>query len=331
MDIKAHAEARASSEESRDLDLDLDGDSLYQDFFFPEYSDNLLGFTIGFVVPQQSLRRSIQKVFAKTPGLSRGMVLSPFDVGKAVDEARAAAGKPPFDLLVIDETHRLNHRANQPSASLNSAFESINRALYGSDDDEITQLDWIRTQSTHQVFLLDAAQAVRPADLPKDVVHGLLDDTPQRYRLASQLRVHADAGFVPYIRSVLNAEDVEPRSFPGYDLRLYDDLQTMRDEILRLDAQTGLARMVAGYAWKWRSKKDPAAYDIVLDGLSPALELDREGLDQLTARDLRGRFHPHRPGLRPQLRRSDHRPGSALRPGRPEVRVRPGELLRRQG
>src|SRR5690606_7907443 len=37
---------------------------------------------------------------------------------------------------------------------------------------------------------------------------------------------------------------------------------------LRLQEDThGLARLVAGYAWPWRSRKDPDAYDIEIDGL----------------------------------------------------------------
>ena len=42
----------------------------------------LQGFRIGLVVPQQSLRRSIENVFKKTPGLDASMVLTPFDVGE---------------------------------------------------------------------------------------------------------------------------------------------------------------------------------------------------------------------------------------------------------
>jgi hypothetical protein len=54
-------------------------------------------------VPQQSLRESIQRVFKKTPKLHPSMVLSPFDVGKSTEH---------FDLLLVDESHRLGQRAN---------------------------------------------------------------------------------------------------------------------------------------------------------------------------------------------------------------------------
>ncbi len=42
-------------------------DSLFSEFFVPENTELLKGFRIGFVVPQQSLRRTLEKVFAKTP------------------------------------------------------------------------------------------------------------------------------------------------------------------------------------------------------------------------------------------------------------------------
>lgn len=36
----------------------------------------------------------------------------------------------------------------------------------------------------------------------------------------------------------------------------------MRDEIYRRDAEMGLSRMVAGYAWEWRTKRVNTAFDI---------------------------------------------------------------------
>jgi DUF2075 family protein len=41
----------------------------------------------------------------------------------------------------------------------------------------------------------------------------------------------------------------------------------MYEELKRKETRFGLARLVAGYAWPWRSKNDPRAFDIELDGL----------------------------------------------------------------
>lgn len=240
----------------------VDSDSVFSEFFTDEYRQLLTNFRIGVVVPQQSLRQSIKGVFRKTPGLSVDMVLSPFEVGKS--ETR-------YDLLIVDETHRLNHRANQPSGPQNASFSTINERLFGWDDKSKTQLDWIVAQSSHQLFLVDAAQSVRPADLPRKILDGLVSNArgaERYYRLTSQMRVQAGFDYVGYIRALLAGspfETVRP-AMADYDVRLFDDAGAMHDAIRARDEEFGLARMVAGYAWPWLSKKDPSAFDIELDG-----------------------------------------------------------------
>lgn len=239
---------------------DPDDETVFSEFFVPENADLLTGFRMGLVVPQQSLRATLLKVFALTPGLKDVAVLTPFEVGRS---ERA------FDLLVVDEAHRLNHRANQPSGPLNAAFANINESLFGADGDDYTQLDWIRAKSTHQILLVDPEQSVRPADLPPALMLGLVDAAKNAHRyypLRSQLRVQAGDDYTPYVRQVLRGDEPTPRPFLGYDLRFFDDLAAMREQIQQRDAESGLARLVAGYAWKWVSKKDDAAYDIELDG-----------------------------------------------------------------
>src|SRR5690606_12107667 len=55
----------------------LDIDSIFSDYFTPEHAGMLKSLKFAIVVPQQSLRDSIAKVFKQTPGLSRDMVLTP--------------------------------------------------------------------------------------------------------------------------------------------------------------------------------------------------------------------------------------------------------------
>lgn len=243
---------------------DIDPDSVFSEYFVPENRERLAGFRMALVVPQQSLRLSIQKVFRKTPKLHPTMVLSPFDVGKSTEH---------FDLLIVDETHRLNQRANQPSGVLNKAFGDINRALLGSDDPTFTQLDWITAQSANQIFLLDEAQSVRPADLPLVRLRALVAEAKtdhRHYVLASQMRVRAGTDYVDYLRRVMTAHPgaADRPDFGEYDLRFFDDLGAMHKAIREQDRTHGLARLVAGYAWDWKSKKDPGAFDIELDGIA---------------------------------------------------------------
>ncbi len=251
---------------SADPAEDLDSDSMFSEFFVEGRRELFENLRIGLVVPQQSLRQSIKNVFRKTPGLHPDMVMTAFDVGSAVGD---------WDLLIVDEAHRLNQRANQSSASQNAKFAQINLALFGSDDKQTTQLDWIRAKSKHQIFLLDAAQTVRPADVPArllaELVHGAKSDN-RHYPLTSQMRVKAGSDYIGYVRRILGAGDAgaampAPEEFAGYDFRMFDSVADMRDAIRARDAETGLSRMVAGYAWPWASKTDKTAYDIDVEGV----------------------------------------------------------------
>lgn len=244
-----------------DSEEPLDIDSIFSDYFTPGHAELLESLRFAIVVPQQSLRDSIAKVFKLTPGLNKGMVLTPFQVGESSER---------FDLLVVDEAHRLNQRANQAAGPLNKKFIDINKKLFGWDDPQKTQLDWIKAQSRHSILMLDVGQTVRPADLPATKTKELASharSTGRLYPLQSQMRISTDKDYVGYVRSVLSDNPPAMReNFGDYDLRLFTDLGEMRRELELREEQYGLSRLVAGYAWPWKSKNDKTAYDIDLDG-----------------------------------------------------------------
>lgn len=244
-----------------DSEEPLDIDSIFSEYFTPEHAELLKSLKFAIVVPQQSLRDSIAKVFKVTPGLCKDMVLTPFQVGKSSEH---------FDLLVVDEAHRLNQRANQASGPLNKKFAEINETLFGWDDPQKTQLDWIKHQSRHSILMLDVGQTVRPADLPATKTRELASrarSDGRLYPLQTQMRIAADKDYVGYIRSMLSDQPPATREdFGDYDFRLFTDLGEMRQELQKREEEYGLSRLVAGYAWPWKSKNDKAAYDIELDG-----------------------------------------------------------------
>ena len=240
---------------------ELDEDTLFSEFFVGNARELLKDFRIGLVIPQQSLRKTLQRVFRQTPSLSPKMILTPFEVGKSEEK---------YDLLIVDEAHRLGQRSNQPSASLNKSFTDINQKLFGNDDSSWTQLDWIKAQSTHNILLIDQAQSVKPADLPKK----RLDEELSRSRtfgtffhLQSQMRVAGGSDYIDFVRKLLDGEATDIPDFGDYDFRIFTDFRQMRQEILKREEEVGLSRLVAGYAWEWKSKLDPAQHDIEIDGV----------------------------------------------------------------
>ena len=244
---------------------DVDGvepDSMFSEFFVPENRAALRDLRMALVIPQQSLRESVQRVFRKTPKLDPSMVLTAFQVGESVTD---------FDIVFVDETHRLNQRSNQPSGPQNKKFHDINVRLFQSDRHDLTQLDWIKARSRHQILLVDGAQSVRPHDLSPATLIELVEqakDAHRYFRLTTQMRVQAGADYVEFIRSILRGEQVARPDLGDYDLKFFDNVGEMRAAIRAKDAEVGLSRMVAGYAWEWRShpNRDPSAFDIEIDG-----------------------------------------------------------------
>ncbi len=239
---------------------DVEPDSMFAEFFTPENRELLRELKMALVVPQQSLRQSVKQVFKKTPKLDPKMVLTPFQVGESDAD---------FDLILVDETHRLNQRANQASGVQNKKFGMINEALFGWDDPARSQLDWIKARSKHRMLLIDGAQSVRPHDLsPAHLDRELRDakDAHRHFRLTTQMRVQAGADYVEFIRALLRGEGPARPDLGEYDLRFFDDLGEMRRAIRARDREVGLSRLVAGYAWDWVSRRDPSAFDIELDG-----------------------------------------------------------------
>lgn len=241
---------------------DLDLQSPFGELFVDDTRYLLRSWKVRLVVPQQSLRASIKKVFQRTDGLDATWVMSPFEVGESEDF---------FDLLILDETHRLSRRANQASAELNRKFAAITSKLCPDKDFEaVTQLDWIKKKSNHQILMIDPMQSVRPADLPFELQMDVVAEAKKAgtfFHLSSQMRVRAGKDYVGYVRAILS--DDEPPSrlhFPDYEFRLFWEFEAMRDAIRAQDSKYGLSRLLAGFAWPWRSKKDKTAYDIVIDG-----------------------------------------------------------------
>ncbi|MCW2749686.1 MAG: family ATPase [Aeromicrobium sp.] len=236
---------------------DSDSDAVFSGFFTPENAELLKDFRMGLVIPQQSLRQTVGKVFSKTSGLERDLVLSPAQVGNSAVE---------FDLLIVDEAHRLQ----QISATMAlMSFREINTKLFG-DESGGNQLDWIRAKSEHQIFLLDGEQSIRPgSDLPPPVIRALereAAESGRAYALKSQMRVMAGEDYVGYVQRVLSSDPPSPSTYAEYDFKMFDDLAEMRSAIVARNHEGGLSRLLAGYAWEWVSKNDPSLFDIDIGG-----------------------------------------------------------------
>jgi DUF2075 family protein len=203
---------------------------------------------VGLVVPMTSLRGTISRVFSKIKGLKSSMVIGPNDVIKKK-----------YDILIVDEAHRLKQRKNITNYK---SFDDTNKK-FGLDN-KGTELDWILKSSKHQIFFYDKNQSVRPADLHFEKFNNL---NAISYDLVNQQRVLAGEKYISFIDNLFDLKEIKNTVFPGYDLNIYDDIHKMVSDIKQKDAEFKLCRIVAGYAWEWKSKNNPNIHDIEIDGL----------------------------------------------------------------
>lgn len=217
---------------------------------------------IGIVFPQATLKASITDVFKSVRSLDPGMVYSTTEV---VDEYVKSGEK--FDLLIVDEGHRLKCRYKGHLSSY-PKFDSCTQAV-GLERDKGNELDWILRCSRNQIIFRDELQTVRPCDIDADDFRNILGRNGNNIvelGLNTQWRCQGGDEYIQYLKDILGETAVRKRTFDNYDFRLYKDVDRMIEDIKEKDRQIGLCRNAAGYAWKWASKKDRQAYDIEIQG-----------------------------------------------------------------
>lgn len=212
---------------------------------------------IGFVVAMSSLRKTLQAVFSKTPGLKKSMVISP-----------TQTFKKEYDLLIVDEAHRLRKYKN---ISWRGAFKKCNQRL--GLDDSGTELDWIIANSKNQIFFYDSAQSIKPSDIDQSRFDKLISKKDSiTIELKSQMRSQGGNDYITFVDDLLNIKRDKKQYFApdNYDLLVFDSLKDMYAELKIKEDEYGLSRLVAGFSWPWVSDvrgSTPDAMDIKIDGL----------------------------------------------------------------
>ena len=247
---------------SKGIENDDPDDYLDEDFDYIYASERLDGVEkIGIVFPQKSLRSSLKDVFKGIRGLSPDMVLDTTDVVKNYLDT----GKK-YDLLIVDEAHRLKCR-NKGHLSFYGRFDECNRKL-GLDKMLGTELDWIYKCSKSQIIFRDDLQTIRPCDIDaedfREIIENRYPKTIVEQALETQWRCKGGNDYINYLRKILSCEPVMYKDIENYDFKLYTDVGKMVDDIKLLNDKYGLCRNAAGYAWRWVTKKDKSAYDIII-------------------------------------------------------------------
>ena len=214
---------------------------------------------IALVVPMSSFRSTLKKVFKNIKGLSASMVIGPAEVTKE---------KRKYDLIVVDESHRLRRRVNL--GAYYGAFDKACNVL-NLDKHKCSELDWIQKQSKHSILFYDENQSIKPSDTKIEDFNKLKKDkSTSILKLKSQFRVKGGNEYVNFIDSLLNCRLIPNKSnfkSKEYDFKLFDSIEEMINKIKTHNQESGLSRLIAGYSWQWKSKNNKDLFDIYIDNV----------------------------------------------------------------
>lgn len=164
------------------------------------------------------------------------------------------AGNNIVNTIIVDEAHRLNEKSGM--------FQNMGE----------NQIKEIIHASMCSVFFIDESQRVTLSDIGKvsaieewaekedsEVVH---------MELVSQFRCNGSDGYLAWVDNTLEIRETANYDLNGidYDIKVFDDINEMRNAIIEKNNENHRSRLLAGYCWDWikDGKNSTDCYDIVI-------------------------------------------------------------------
>jgi uncharacterized protein len=177
-----------------------------------------------------------------------------------------------YGTLVVDESHRLTEKGG----------------FYGNEGDHLVK-DLVQAGRC-SIFFIDEDQRVTWNDIGSpEVIRNFAEARGAQvdeYKLASQFRCAGSDGYLAWVDDVLDIRKTANETLDGipFDFQVFDDPGQLHAAI---EAKNGnnKARVVAGYCWPWRSRKDPNAHDIVIGDYARRWNLTEDGSLWIIARE----------------------------------------------
>jgi uncharacterized protein len=172
-----------------------------------------------------------------------------------------------YDTLIVDEAHRLNEKSglyrNLGDNQIRELIRSAHCTVFFIDDDQRV--------TVHDIGHTEELRA-RAREFDAEVTE---------LELSSQFRCNGADGYLAWLDDTL---DIRPTAnttlgTAEFDFRVFDSPADLHDLIELKNRANNRSRVVAGYCWKWPSKKNPQAWDIELPafGYQRRWNLDKDG------------------------------------------------------
>ncbi|MCC7196693.1 DUF2075 domain-containing protein [Candidatus Peregrinibacteria bacterium] len=157
-----------------------------------------------------------------------------------------------FDVLIIDEAHRLNEKSGM--------YKNLGE----------NQIKEIIKSSKFSIFFIDEDQKVTWSDIgeKEEIIRWANGQTAfvHKLELTSQFRCNGSDGYLAWLDNVLGIRETANVIFDrnDFDFKVVGSPNELRDIILEKNKIKNKARLVAGYCWDWVSKRNSAKNDIVI-------------------------------------------------------------------
>lgn len=165
-----------------------------------------------------------------------------------------------FDALIVDEAHRLNEKSglysNLGTNQIKEIIIASRLAVFFIDEDQQVTLKDIGTKNEIRKW----------AQKSNCIIH--------EYELPSQFRCNGSDGYLAFIDNLLQIRETANIDLKDidYDFRVVDSPNELRELIIDRNSVDNKSRLVAGYCWDWKSKKNPTAMDIHLPEFNFAMQ-----------------------------------------------------------
>lgn len=155
-----------------------------------------------------------------------------------------------IDCLIVDEAHRLNKHSglyrNLGENQIKEIIHASRTSIFFIDEDQRVTIRDIGTAAEVRRWAEEMGAEVKEMEL------------------ASQFRCNGSDGYLGWVDHALQIRTTANPDLEGidYDFRVCDTPSQLRDLIFEKNREANKARLVAGYCWDWKSKKEPDAMDI---------------------------------------------------------------------
>ncbi|MFC1559057.1 DNA/RNA helicase domain-containing protein [Gemmatimonadota bacterium] len=157
-----------------------------------------------------------------------------------------------FNVLIVDEAHRLNEKSgfyqNQGENQITEIIQAAKLSIFFIDEDQ-------------RITFKDIGEVTKIREWAEDCgaeVH--------QTALESQFRCNGSDGYLAWVDHVLQIRTTANESLEDieYDFRIFDDPNELYRQIVQKNQRRNKARLVAGYCWDWKGKKDPNIRDVTI-------------------------------------------------------------------